>query len=300
MTRDTDTTPHFDAAPVQRATIDGVPIAFRDVGDGPPILFLPGWPTDGRTFAPLVDALAPRYRCIIPDLPGAGQTRWVRGRDLGPRAQAALVERLVAERGALDDLTIVGSDSGGMVARWLAARCAPRALVLFNTEIPGWRAPFQRRARTLARWLPGYTSIAMRQLTSDRYLTSPAGFGGTLADHDLLVGSFRDRFIDPLTRSHRRMDDARRSFIAVLDWAELDALSDIHRRITAPTWFIWGRDDPTFPVTRARAMHAKFPDPRGFELIDRARLYVHEDQPAVVRRTLTGILAEVHEARRPS
>jgi haloalkane dehalogenase len=295
MTTTPDSISRFADSEVRRISIAGIPIAYRDIGAGPTVLLLHGWPTDGRTFAPLVEALADRYHFVIPDLPGAGATPWSRKHDLSPAGQARIIEQFVEQLGIDHGLTIVGSDSGGMVARWFTSTAGSlvSGLVLLNTEIPGHRAPFQRRSRLLARWLTGYTTIAMKQLRRPRFLASRAGFGGTLYDHDLLLGSFRERFLEPLAASHARMDDARRSFISVLDWKQLDRLGAVHTRIMAPTWFIWGRDDLTFPIAHGKRMYHQFPNARGFITIERARLYVHEDRPDEVIRSLQSVLTEL-------
>ena len=298
MTITPDSHPRFTNAEVHRISTAGIPIAYRDIGEGPTVLLLHGWPTDGRTFAPIVEALADHYRFVIPDLPGAGATPWSRNHDLSPAGHARVIEQFVAQLGIVDRLTVLGSDSGGMVARWFTSTTGPlvNGLVLLNTEIPGHRAPFQRRSRILARWLPGYTSVAMRQLRQPAFLASPAGFGGTLSDHDLLLGSFRERFLEPLTASHAKMDAARRSFISLLNWKQLDQLAAVHARIMTPTWFIWGSDDLTFPLAPAKHMYQQFPNTREFITVENARLYVHEDRPDEVTQILRQVLAEIYDA----
>ncbi len=241
---------------------------------------LHGWPVYGDTFAPLVDALSATYRCIVPDLPGAGRTPWSTAHDLSPVGQSRLMQSFLATLG-VTDYSLLGSDSGGMIARYLAAQDEPRVkkLVLLNTEIPGHRAPYQRLYKLLARWLPGYCSIAAFQLKFPTYLRSKQGFGGTLYDHRHLLGAFNARFIAPLTRSGQRMDNARRSLIALLNWKQLDALRFVHPQITADTLFIWGRQDNTFPESLGIEMSRDFKKRVRFISIDGAKLYVHEDQP---------------------
>lgn len=271
-------------------SIHGRRVAYRTTGNGPSMLLLHGWPLDGGSFDDIVDGVSDRCRCIVPDLPGAGESP--AGREVpSPRAQARLMAGLLD---ALDmgPAVVVGSDSGGMTARWLASDRPDlvRALVLLNTELPGHRAPHQRSQRLLARWFPGYTEVARRRLRDERFLASPRGLGGVLWHRDLLLGEFRRRWIDPLTGDRDRMDAARRAFISALDWRELDRLADAHAGISAPTWLIWGEEDDTFPVARARRMSASFPDLRGFAVVPRARLYVQLDQPEIVRDELRAVL----------
>ncbi|HLD64889.1 MAG TPA: alpha/beta hydrolase [Pseudomonas sp.] len=273
------------------ADVEGLRIGYRDHGTGPVLVMLHGWPLNGDTFAPLVDALAARFRCIVPDLPGAGVSRWSTRHDLSPVGQARLLQGLLATLG-IEAYSLLGNDSGGIIARYLAHWGATQVdkLILLNTEIPGHRAPNQRLYKQLARWLPGYNAIARIQLKNADYLCSKLSFGGTLYDHQHLLGSFNQRFIAPLTRSALAMDEARRSFIAVLDWSQLDALNAIHGTISAQTLLIWGRQDDTFPEARAIEMSRGFGNFAGFISVDKARLYVHEDQSEQVTQHLRAFL----------
>ena len=44
----------------------------EDVGQGAPIVLLHGWGSEGRFFAPIINALKDRYRLIAPNFPGCG------------------------------------------------------------------------------------------------------------------------------------------------------------------------------------------------------------------------------------
>lgn len=277
----------FENSPYQYQSVDGLRIAYRDCGDGPVIVMLHGWPVNGSTFARIVDALSARYRCVVPDLPGAGETRWSTGHNLSPAGQARLIKGLLHNLN-IDEYSLLGNDSGGIIARYLASLDKPavKKLVLLNTEIPGHRAPYQRAYKVLAQWLPGYNAIAAIQLKFPAYLRSKRGFGGTLYNQTHLLGSFNHRFIAPLTRSRLRMNEARLSFIAVLDWDQLDQLREVHPHICADTLMIWGRQDDTFPEALGFEMSRDFKNLRGFVSIDNAKLYVHEDQPEQVIRHL--------------
>jgi pimeloyl-ACP methyl ester carboxylesterase len=95
-------------------------IRYRDTsGEGPPIVFVHGYLVDGRLWDGVVDALADRFRCIAPDLPfGAHRVPMSPDADLSPVGLAAIVAELI-ERLELDDVTVVGNDSGGAVSQVL-------------------------------------------------------------------------------------------------------------------------------------------------------------------------------------
>jgi pimeloyl-ACP methyl ester carboxylesterase len=95
-------------------------IRYRDtLGEGPAIVFVHGYLVDGRLWDGVVDALAGRFRCIAPDLPfGAHQLPMKPDADLSPTGLAGIVAELI-ERLELEDVTIVGNDSGGAVSQVL-------------------------------------------------------------------------------------------------------------------------------------------------------------------------------------
>ena len=73
----------------------------------------------------LVVAELPGHRCIAPTLPLGAHRRPMRAdADLSPRGQARLVAELL-EALALEDVTLVGNDTGGLVVQLVAAdpRC---------------------------------------------------------------------------------------------------------------------------------------------------------------------------------
>src|SRR5215216_4089919 len=49
-------------------------MAYVDVGEGPPVVFLHGNPTSSYTWRHSIDALRHTYRCLAPDLIGMGRS----------------------------------------------------------------------------------------------------------------------------------------------------------------------------------------------------------------------------------
>lgn len=100
---------------------------FIDVraSDGPDLVLLHGWAMHGGIFAPLVEALAGRYRLHLVDLPGHGHNRL----DPTPLALDALAARIAAHVPAA---LWLGWSLGGLVAMQAAARgdCGVRGLLM--------------------------------------------------------------------------------------------------------------------------------------------------------------------------
>lgn len=111
-------------------------IRYREAGSGPTIVFVHGYLVDGRLWDGVVEALSDRYRCIAPDWPmGAHAVAMAPGADLTPPGVATIIEDLVAALD-LEDVTLVGNDSGGAMCQVLVARRPARigCLVLTNCD----------------------------------------------------------------------------------------------------------------------------------------------------------------------
>jgi pimeloyl-ACP methyl ester carboxylesterase len=111
-------------------------IRYREAGSGPTIVFVHGYLVDGRLWDGVVDALADRFHCVAPHWPmGAQQVAMAADADLTPPGIAALIEDFL-EALDLDDVTLVGNDSGGAMCQVLVARRPARVarLVLTNCD----------------------------------------------------------------------------------------------------------------------------------------------------------------------
>ena len=94
---------------------------YRRVGTGPDVLFVHGWPVSGATFRTLLPHLVDHVTCHVIDLPGAGSSRFTDDTPLSIDQHITSVRRVVDLLG-LDDVAVVGHDSGGMIARHAVGR----------------------------------------------------------------------------------------------------------------------------------------------------------------------------------
>ncbi|HTR73652.1 MAG TPA: alpha/beta hydrolase [Solirubrobacterales bacterium] len=111
-------------------------IRYREAGSGPTIVFVHGYLVDGQLWDGVVDALSDRFRCIAPDWPmGAQRVAMAPDADLSPPGIATIVEDFLAALD-LEDVTLVGNDSGGAMCQATVARRPARVgrLVLTNCD----------------------------------------------------------------------------------------------------------------------------------------------------------------------
>jgi pimeloyl-ACP methyl ester carboxylesterase len=257
-------------------------LAYWKVGRGEPLVLVHGYPLSGRTWRHVAALLADRFTCYVPDLAGAGETRWTEQTDFSFAGQARTLKAWI-DRLGLTSYSLMGHDTGATIARRLATldTARVRRFVLIGTEIPGHRPPWIELFQKIAD--PRRTGVLQFLMSKRWFRRSSAGFGGCFADKSLIDGDFKTLFLDPAIRSKERASGLTRYLLGI-DWAMVDGMASEHARITMPTLLIWGEDDPVFPVARARVIAEQLPDCRGFFTIPNAKLFVQEETPGEVAR----------------
>lgn len=126
-----------------RITQDGVGIEFDDVGDGPPVLLLHGFPDSARLWRHQVPALtANGFRSLVPDQRGYGRSDKpadVRSYGLITIALDAIA---VLDAAEVERAHIVGHDWGAVIG-WLLASMFPDRVDCFAAFSVGNPAVFQ-------------------------------------------------------------------------------------------------------------------------------------------------------------
>lgn len=107
-----------------------------DEGAGAPVLLLHGVPDNADMWAGVIARLAPRFRCIAPDLPGLGSSEAPAGFDCTLDSMAAWVDSLVTDLGIDQPLHVVVHDFGGPYGLAWAVRhpAQVRSLTISSTN----------------------------------------------------------------------------------------------------------------------------------------------------------------------
>lgn len=277
----------FRAAPHRYLDVGSGEAAYRCVGSGPDVLFVHGWPVSGATWRCLLPHLVDHVTCHVIDFPSAGSSRFDAETALSLEGHIETVRRVI-DILDLEHLALVGHDSGGLIARHaVVGDPRIRAMGMINTEPtdPSWRF----KAFIAARRLPGLAAGLGWVSGTPRVRRLRAVFGDAFADPAHLDGEFAEFFFTPLNESVLHRDAAVR-VLRSFDMGYVTRLADIHRRLDMPVKLVWGEADPFFPVERARAMVAEFPD-ASLEVIEGAGLFAHEESPAEVAGALLPVLA---------
>ena len=106
-------------------------------GSGVPVVLLHGWPQTWHEWRKVIPLLAGRYRLVIPDLPGLGDSS--QPADGYDKKTLAADLREMCERLELGRFHLVGHDWGGPTAFALACAmpAAVRSLAILDVTIPG-------------------------------------------------------------------------------------------------------------------------------------------------------------------
>lgn len=225
---------------------DRHPIAWREAGDGPPVVFLHGLGGTRTAWDPQLRGLADRFRCIAWDMPGYGASA-----ALAELTFPAIADSLV---GLLDTLELetadlVGLSFGGMHALHMAIRHPSRVrrLVLADTS------PAFGLDGTTAQ---GWKAARLGAIGGGR---SPADIAGDALDAVCateLVPAIRRE----LVASFGRIPAA--GFRAAVECLpHHDVRGELHR-IGCPALVIVGEADRETPVEYAQALAAGLPNSR--------------------------------------
>ncbi len=111
-------------------------IVYRALGDGPSIILLHPFPANHEFWLPVAEALATRYRVILPDLRGHGESDAGEGPATMQKHAADIA--LVMDDAEVGRAPLVGVSVGGYILFefWRRHRGRIKALGLFNTKAP--------------------------------------------------------------------------------------------------------------------------------------------------------------------
>ena len=264
-------------------------IRYRDTGQGPVVVLVHGLLVDGRLWDGVVEALAPRHRCIVPDLPlGAHEVPLEPAADRTPAGVAALVADFLD---ALDlrDVTLVGNDTGGALCQWVAARRPERIgrLVLTPCDthenfLPPMFRPLQWLARVPALVVPVTMPLRLRPL---RRLPIAFGWLAKRPRPDVEQDWIDRFFANPGARR-----DAV-TFLAAIDKSFTRELARELESFAKPALVAFATDDKVFPPANGERLARAMPDAR-FERIEDSYAFAPVDQPRRVAELIEGFVRE--------
>lgn len=257
--------------------IDAGTIHYDTAGppDGRPVLFVHGYAMGSSLWGPLSARLAARnLRCIAPTWPlGAHPTALRPAADRSLPGIAAMVNAFMAAL-ALDDVVLVGNDTGGVITQLVAVHYPDRlgALVLTSCDAfehfpPPILKPFMLAAKTPITFRAALQPMRLRTFRR-------RGFGAlSHGDIDHLVAEW----VKPGLRDAAIAEDLRHLTKSLHQQTTLDAAARLGG-FAKPALIAWSADDRFFPIDDGKRLADALPNAR-LELIENARTFSMIDQP---------------------
>jgi pimeloyl-ACP methyl ester carboxylesterase len=261
-------------------------VRYREAGEGKPIVFVHGYLVDGRLWDGVVDRLSDRYRCLAPDWPiGAQQVAMKPDADLSPYGIAAIVSSFL-EALDLDDVTIVGNDSGGAMSQVLVTRHPERIgrLVLTNCDTHENFPPgIFKHILPLVRF-PGVMSAMAAPLRIGAIArTAFRPFSKTPIPAQL-IGSW----LEPNRKDAGVRRDLKKVSVGMNKRYTLEAAEKL-RNSSLPILLTWAPGDRFFPLRYAQRLAGEAPNARLVEIPGSAT-FVPLDQPQRLADEIAGFV----------
>ncbi len=257
---------------------------YRDVGEGSAVVMIHGALVDSRIYDRVVERLVGTHRVIVPDLPlGSHTIPLDADAELSPPVVADMVLELIGSLD-LDDLTLVGNDSGGAICQMLLAHDASRVGRLVLTTCDAFEV-FPPPPFTYMRWLPRIPGAVweMGQLMRFGWARrSPIAFGNLSRD------TIPDELLADWTRPVRVDRDIRRDAKKLMLGIDVDDLNAASERLVdfdKPATVLWGSEEPYFPTELAERLVATLPQGR-LVWVDNTSTYVPWDRPDAVAEAI--------------
>jgi len=252
-------------------------IRYAERGAGRPILFVHGFLVDGALWDDVVAPLDGAHRCIVPDLPlGSHRVAMSPDADLSPPGLAKLIDDVMAAL-ELEDVTLVGNDTGGALCQLVATRHPGRIgrLVLTNCDAyENFLPPMFRYLQVAAR-LPGGLWPLAKTLGFNAVRRAPMGYGWLTKRR--IDDSLLDRWTEPIRTDAAVRRDAAKLLRGISKRYTLEAAERL-QGFERPALLAWGRDDRFFKPKYAERLAEAIPGSR-LEWIDDSAAFVPIDQP---------------------
>lgn len=273
-------------------------IRYRDLGSGPPILFVHGLLVNGNLWRGVAPPLAGRFRCIVPDWPlGSHETPMRPTADLSPPGIADVVVRFADALG-LDGVTLVGNDTGGAICQIAVARHPRRFARLVLTDCDAFDNFLPPRYRYLS-WaarVPPILFLLSQSMRLSPVRRLPIAYGPLTRRP--IPSDIALSYVRPFAESPAVRADVGKILRGISSRFTLEAAERL-REFRSPALIVWSPDDPIFPLEHAERLASLLPDAR-LERIGGSRAFIPEDEPTALAERIGAFLRATGAAGAPA
>src|SRR5580693_1204226 len=218
-------------------------ISYTEQGVGPVVLFVHGVLLNGHLWRHQLENLSDIRRCIAVDLLAHGDTQIAPDQDVSVTANAKMLREFLDALN-IDQVDLVGNDSGGGIAQIFAALYPGRVRSLTLTDCDthdNW--PPEAFKPFLAMAASGGLRGTLDAMLSDKSVYRSAQALGPAYEHpEQLSDDSIEQYLSQLVRSEQRTHDLER-FLAAFDNKQTVAVEAQLKMLKAPTLIVWGTDD---------------------------------------------------------
>jgi pimeloyl-ACP methyl ester carboxylesterase len=228
--------------PVKTIDVDGSTLGYRELGSGPPVVLVHGWPTSSHLWRNVMPALAEHNRVLALDLPGFGAS----GKPADARYDFDFFEAVLdGFLAALDidganPVGVAGHDIGGpIVVHWMLSRPGRVSrLAVLNTLL------YPEVSEAVVEFVVELSTPGPRELrTSDEGLTELMRLGVT--DPSLITDELMADVLAPFDTAEARQTLARAGI--GLSLSGLEEIAAGIGGINVPVRAVYGEDDQLLP-----------------------------------------------------
>jgi pimeloyl-ACP methyl ester carboxylesterase len=266
------------------------PIRYRERGSGEPLVFVHGLLVNGDLWRKVVPELAKDFRCITPDWPlGSHELPMNSAADLSPLGLARLIADFL-EALSLDNVTLVGNDTGGGLCQLVVAHHPERMgrLVLTNCDAYENFPPKMFRFLILAARMPGGVNALMAPMRIRALRKTPIAYG-FLSKHGPGDETL-ESYAGPASRNSSIRRDLSKAMKDIKPSYTIEAAKSFPR-FEHPVLIAWSTEKAFFPWRHAEQLARDFPNAR-LERIDDSYTFVSEDQPERLAELIAGFVRE--------
>lgn len=260
--------------------VRGLRVHWAECGRGPALLLIHGFLVSHKEWLPLLPLLSPRFRCIVPDLPGSGASE-KRSPDSFPYTREAFVDTLatlLSELG-VERAHVCGHSMGGGIALALAADHPSRVerLTVIDAACYPFPVPFKARLPLLPILGPLVFKHLYRRPVFLDYFRNEVWSGHPGLDESRVDEYYAD-FSTP---------SGREAGYATLQRTATEHATLVPKipRVAAPSLVIWGDEDRIFPVSLSHRLVREIPD-ANLKILDGCGHAPNEERPADTARLL--------------
>lgn len=271
-----------------RTTIDALDISYEDEGKGEPVLLLHGIPTASFIWRHQIEALAPHFRVVAPDLPGWGSSAKPADFDYTISSYAEFVSAFLTELG-LERVILVVHDLGGAIGLAFLGRYPERVSKLVALDTFAYVRALQRLPWLLYRYVYPLPVLGDRchRVVWDLAVRRTNAFV-SLALHD-------KRLVTPaLVERYRELNrDTRLTDKRILLANDIDGITGPvewnARNVRVPALILWAENDALFPLSSARRLQRTIPGSI-LQTIPNCGHFLQEERPDEVNRQILAFL----------